>query len=383
MSEGLKKGWTKVAFGDVVRLVKERSSDPEADGFKRYVGLEHLDPGELKIYRWGDVADGTTFTSVFRAGQVLFGKRRAYQRKLALADFDGVCSGDIYVFEPKNSQLMPELLPFICQTDNFFEHAIGTSAGSLSPRTNWKSLAEYEFALPPMEEQRQIAQIYKLLNVYKDKLLQLTNSTIKNLDSLTRFAYNRSHHKLYETKKYFDVNPDVLTNDQLISSEIWKYADLGSVIYPLTMDNLKELKLSEAPSRARRIAMNGDILVSTVRPNLKGHLLLSALDSPIVASTGFTVLRTKEQNLSSIMIGILLSTHFSSYCESRVYGTSYPAIRPADVEEYLVPDLKSLEEKGFNQIYASVINNFLLAKNRYENVSHDFLLALNKEVLEL
>ena len=122
MSDGLKKEWTKVAFGDVVRLVKERSSDPAADGFEQYVGLEHLDPGELKIRRWGDIADGTTFTSVFRAGQVLFGKRRAYQRKLAVADFDGVCSGDIYVFEPKNSKLLPELLPFICQTDNFFEY---------------------------------------------------------------------------------------------------------------------------------------------------------------------------------------------------------------------------------------------------------------------
>jgi hypothetical protein len=44
--------------------------------------------------------------------------------------------------------LLPELLPFICQTDAFFDHAVGTSAGSLSPRTNWTSLADFEFALP-------------------------------------------------------------------------------------------------------------------------------------------------------------------------------------------------------------------------------------------
>jgi type I restriction enzyme S subunit len=87
---------------------------------------------------------------------VLFGKRRAYQRKVAVADFNGVCSGDIYVLEPKGADLLPELLPFICQTDVFFEHAVGTSAGSLSPRTNWTSLSGFRFALPPIEEQRRM-----------------------------------------------------------------------------------------------------------------------------------------------------------------------------------------------------------------------------------
>ena len=156
----LKPGWRRVKFGDVVRLSKARSKDPMADGIERYVGLEHLEPGDLRIRSWGNVADGVTFTSVFQPGQVLFGKRRAYQRKVAVADFSGVCSGDIYVLETKDSKvLLPELLPFICQTDAFFEHAVGTSAGSLSPRTNWTSLADYGFALPPMGEQLIIKQL--------------------------------------------------------------------------------------------------------------------------------------------------------------------------------------------------------------------------------
>lgn len=154
-NEFLKPGWRRVKFGDVVRLSKARSQDPLADGIERYVGLEHLEPGDLRIRSWGNVADGVTFTNVFKPGQVLFGKRRAYQRKVAVADFSGVCSGDIYVLESKDaSVLLPELLPFICQTDAFFDHAVGTSAGSLSPRTNWTSLADFEFALPPIEEQR-------------------------------------------------------------------------------------------------------------------------------------------------------------------------------------------------------------------------------------
>lgn len=158
--KALKPGWRRVKFGDVVRLSKARSQDPLADGIERYVGLEHLEPGDLRIRRWGNVADGVTFTSVFQPGQVLFGKRRAYQRKVAVADFSGVCSGDIYVLESKDAEvLLPELLPFICQTDAFFDHAVGTSAGSLSPRTNWTSLADFEFSLPPVEVQRRISTL--------------------------------------------------------------------------------------------------------------------------------------------------------------------------------------------------------------------------------
>ena len=155
----LKPGWRSVKFGEVVRLGKERC-DPAVDGIERYIGLEHIEPGDLRVRSWGEVSDGTTFTTRVRPGHVLFGKRRAYQRKVAVADFDAVCSGDIYVFESANpGKLLPELLPFLCQTDAFFDYAVGTSAGSLSPRTNWTSLAEYEFALPPLEEQRRIARV--------------------------------------------------------------------------------------------------------------------------------------------------------------------------------------------------------------------------------
>lgn len=170
-SKTLKPGWRRVKFGDVVRLAKARSADPLADGIERYVGLEHLEPGDLRIRSWGNVADGVTFTSVFKPGQVLFGKRRAYQRKVAVADFSGVCSGDIYVLETKDPEvLLPELLPFICQTDAFFDHAVGTSAGSLSPRTNWTSLADFEFVLPSMMEQKRLIKITTSITEFEEEL---------------------------------------------------------------------------------------------------------------------------------------------------------------------------------------------------------------------
>lgn len=155
----LKPGWRVVRFGDVVSNVDISERQPLEQGLERFVGLDHLDPESLHIKRWGLIEEGTSFTRKFVSGQVLFGKRRAYQRKAAVAEFDGICSGDILVFEPKGNELLPELLPFIVQSDGFFEHALGTSAGSLSPRTKWSDLARYEFALPPKDEQRRIADI--------------------------------------------------------------------------------------------------------------------------------------------------------------------------------------------------------------------------------
>lgn len=148
--------WAKVTLGDIAQSLTIAIKDPLYEGLERYVGLEHIEPGNIHIKSWGNVADGTTFTRVFRKGQVLFGKRRAYQKKAAMAEFDGICSGDILVCEAIKDAVVPELLPFIVQSDRFFEHAIKTSAGSLSPRTKFKDLAKFTFKLPekPADQKR-------------------------------------------------------------------------------------------------------------------------------------------------------------------------------------------------------------------------------------
>jgi type I restriction enzyme S subunit len=167
----LPNGWTCVKFGDVVRNCNENSRDLESEGVERVVGLDHLDPGSLRLVRWDELAelpDGTTFTRKFRPRQVLFGKRRAYQRKVAVPDFAGVCSGDILVFEPADERMLTDFLPYVVQSDGFFNHALGTSAGSLSPRTKWSELAKYEFALPPINEQQRIVEVLAGLNRLAD-----------------------------------------------------------------------------------------------------------------------------------------------------------------------------------------------------------------------
>ena len=78
-NRALPEYWRRVHFGDVVRQVKETTKDPGTEGFTRIVGLDHLDSESLRLRRWhelDDLPDGTSFTRIFRAGQVLFGKRR-------------------------------------------------------------------------------------------------------------------------------------------------------------------------------------------------------------------------------------------------------------------------------------------------------------------
>lgn len=149
-----------VKFGDVVTNANLVERSPEKNGITRIVGLEHIDPENLHIHRWNNISEGTSFTRKFVPGQTLFGKRRAYQRKVAYAEFTGICSGDILTFEPKDRNiLLPELLPFICQSDAFFSHALDTSAGSLSPRTSWTALKNFSFPLPPLDEQKRLAEL--------------------------------------------------------------------------------------------------------------------------------------------------------------------------------------------------------------------------------
>lgn len=170
--------WEMVRFGDVVRNANEAERNPLKAGLERYVGLEHIEPENLHIKEWGLIENGTSFTKKFNKGQVLFGKRRAYQRKVAVTEWNGLCSGDILTFEPSNDDLIPELLPFIVQSEGFFEHALGTSAGSLSPRTRWTQLREYKFPLPPKKEQRQISEKLWLAEKYR-------NNHEASLDCLT------------------------------------------------------------------------------------------------------------------------------------------------------------------------------------------------------
>lgn len=146
------------------------------------VGLEHLTPEEVTLSEWS-FDNENTFTKLFRKNDVLFGRRRAYLKKAAVAPFDGICSGDITVIHAKEEHLLPELLPFIIQNDALFDFAVGKSAGSLSPRVKWEHLQNFEFDLPDMGEQRRIADVLWAIDTTKksyQRLIAATDDLVKS-----------------------------------------------------------------------------------------------------------------------------------------------------------------------------------------------------------
>ncbi len=211
MSDKLKNGWTRVAFGDVVKQVRDRV-DPESSDIERYVAGEHMDTDDLKIRRWGIIGDGylgPAFHMRFKPGHVLYGSRRTYLRKVALADFEGITANTTFVLESKDPEvLLPELLPFIMQTESFHEHSIKQSKGSVNPYVNFSDLAWHEFALPPLDEQRRIAEVLGAA----DQVCQSWWHTMQFFDKLydamsrTLFKHNLSERnkisKEYGWRKY-------------------------------------------------------------------------------------------------------------------------------------------------------------------------------------
>jgi len=171
---------SKVLLGDVAVEHKETCKGSK-DGYP-IVGLEHLIPEEITLTAW-DEGSENTFSKMFRKGNVLFGRRRAYLKKAAVAPFDGICSGDITVIEAKSDRILPELLPFIIQNDDLFDFAVGKSAGSLSPRVKWEHLKNYEFELPDMDKQKELAELLWAMDNTKksyQKLIAATDELVKS-----------------------------------------------------------------------------------------------------------------------------------------------------------------------------------------------------------
>ena len=192
---------SKVLLGDVAHEHKETCKGSK-DGYP-IVGLEHLIPEEITLTTW-DEGSENTFTKMFRKGNVLFGRRRAYLKKAAVAPFNGICSGDITVIEADPDKILPELLPFIIQNDDLFDFAVGKSAGSLSPRVKWEHLKNYEFELPDMDKQKELAELLWAIDDTKKSYQELIAAT----DELVKSQFMEQFSDEQETillKKAFEL----------------------------------------------------------------------------------------------------------------------------------------------------------------------------------
>ncbi|MCW4459756.1 restriction endonuclease subunit S [Microbacterium sp. MPKO10] len=338
-----KSAWRRVAFGDVVLNVNETVRDFEAAGIDRVIAMEHMNPGELRISRWGSSADGTTFARRVKPGQTLFGKRRAYQRKVAYAEFDAICSGDIYTFEADESRILGEFLPFLVQSNEFFAHALGTSAGSLSPRTNWRDLAHFEFDLPPLDEQKRIADLLWTIEGAKQTAKSVATELMSLATATFEFAAtSATPGRLADWVERIDAG-----RSPRASAEPAKGGELGVLkVSAVGHDTFKpgenKLLLNAAEFRAYDSIRAGDVLVTranaivdnVARPCLVDgdypNLMLSDKTLRLVPKSGYP---------ARVLLAALRSPGYRSYVREVVNGTEAKNISQAKILAGPVPTL--------------------------------------------
>ena len=330
---------SRVKLGDVAFERKETLKNNT--GYPT-VGLEHIIPEEIELINWDEGAENT-FTKVFHAGDVLFGRRRAYLKKAALAPIDGICSGDITVISAIEDKICPRLLPFIIQNDKFFDFAVEKSAGSLSPRVKWQHAKEFEFELPEMEQQEKLAELLWAVNDTKTAYKKLQKQT----DELVKSQFIEMFGDLRENSKGYDLKP--LSNLLLIERggsprPIADYitesddgvnwikigdADEGSIYITHTKEKIKP----EGTNKSRYVKP-GDFLLSNSMSFGRPYIL--TIDGYI--HDGWLVLRDENGVFNKKFLYALLSSSYAaSSFESMAAGSVVKNLNKELVGRLTVP----------------------------------------------
>jgi type I restriction enzyme S subunit len=362
-----------IKFGDICNEVKLSTKSPIKDGFDKYIGLEHLESGSLKIKRWGNIADDKpSFTRVFKKGHILFGKRRPYLKKAAIAEFDGICSGDIIVMEPKSGLSKLELLPFIIQSDNFWSWAVKTSSGSLSPRTKFKSLAEYKLSLPVNFEGQE--KLYSVLNKVwacvqaaeevKDSCLLLAKVLSANCFSMSDKVVNHIKLKDLAGKKGLQTGP---FGSQLHAEE---YSQEGvPVLMPKNLgfgdfDTVKAAKIPKqvADRLSKHKLKTGDFIFGR-RGDIGRFGYITKEFEGSICGTGCLRFRPNNKKHSDFLYAFFRSQSAVRWLNSNAVGMTMLNLNTGILGNLPVPDLNDGERLKIVTAFEVVETQMVLAKD--------------------
>ena len=169
-------GWTRFSFEEIAENVSERV-EPSPSDAELYIGLGHLEPDSLKVRDWGSevVLKGTKLR--MRKGDILFARRNAYLRRVAIAPHDGLFSAHGLVLRARKEVILPDFLPYFMQSDVFMDRAISISVGSLSPTINWRALARELFQLPSISEQAKLVELLMAASKLVESLTDAQQAT--------------------------------------------------------------------------------------------------------------------------------------------------------------------------------------------------------------
>ena len=149
------------------------------------------------------------------------------------------------------------------------------------------------------------------------------------------------------------VNPEQLGN-RTDPEHLLEYLDIAAIERPGVIGATRTLRFSEAPSRARRLARNGDILVSTVRPYLRNFARIREAPDNLVVSTGYAVVRPGSGVDGRFLYQHILSAGFIDFLKPRMSGSNYPAVTASDVEAYPLSLPPLPEQRKIAAILSSV-----------------------------
>lgn len=328
-----------VRFGDVAERVNTKEDRFNTD-LVYYVGGDHIETNELKVSGRGIIKEadlGPMFYFGFKPGDILFVTRNPHLRKSAKVDFAGICSEKTLVIATKDENvLLQDYLAGVMQSDDFWDFMEENKSGSVNYFINWSTLADYEFDLPPIEKQRELAELLWAANDLKESYKKLIVATDEMLKAKFR--------EMFATGCLNGCVRDLVDrNVQMVkakysASDVFSYIDISSVAGCFEgITTCNEFMRSNAPSRAQQCVRRGDVVYSTVRPNLRKMAVVEFDDDNHVASTGFCVLRAKDENSVGYLKGLLSSDEFVAAMMDKASGTTYPAVRDSDVLEYKIP----------------------------------------------
>ncbi len=218
--------WRNARFEDICSRVQD-SASPTATGKRLYLGLEHLASGQPSLIGRGSESEVKSSKTIFRSGDVLFGKLRPYLRKSVIVREDGICSTDILVFRA-TEKCIPEFICLLTHTDEFVGHAKATTSGVQHPRTSWSGLREFKLHVPPIPEQRKIAAVLGLVQRAMEQQERLTALTTELKKALMHQLFTAGLRG--EPQKQTDIGPVPESWD------VMKLADLFQIKHGFAFD---------------------------------------------------------------------------------------------------------------------------------------------------
>ena len=327
----------KVKFDEIARECRSTFKGDKTG--VAIVGLEHIVPNEMLVKNY-EVDTENTFSKSFKKGQILFGRRRAYQQKAGVATFDGICSGDITVIEAIQGKVDKDLLPFIIQNERFFEHAVQGSAGSLSPRVKWEHLASYEFDLPSLSEQKILADklwaAYRLKESYT-KLLAATDEMVRS-PFIEMFGECQRKEKLSSLCETFIDGDWIESKDQ--SEDGIRLVQTGNVGYGYFKDKEdKSRYISEETFNRLHCTeiFAGDILVSRLPDPIGRACIIPEGIGRMITAVDCSIIRLKDVILPEYFISYTMTSTYSAQINEVTTGTTRRRVSRANLGNVLVP----------------------------------------------